>query len=112
MASTAAIVFRGFGLSSAKRSILMLVLVWIVNIAWLGLNYFWRIASINVLLAILVLSLVYAIMALVAYIYWGMRDVQERHGNYANLLVGAIVAITLFYFNFDLLQIVLDVVEK
>ena len=108
----AASVFKGFGLSSAKRSIAMLVFVWIVNIAWLGFNYFWRIASIEVLVVILILSLIYAVLALAAYIYWGIRDVQEQEGSYANLLVGVIVAITLFYFNFDLLQIVLDVVEK
>jgi hypothetical protein len=112
MASTAASVFKGFGLSSAKRSIVMLVLVWILNIAWLGLNYFWRIASIDVLLAILILSLIYAVIALVAYIYWGIRDAQAQEGSYANLMVGVIVAFTLLYFNIDLLHIVLDVVEK
>ncbi len=90
----------------------MLVLVWILNIAWLGFNYFWRIASLEVLLAILILTLSYAVLALIAYIYWGVRDVQERDSSYANLLVGVIVAITLLYFNVNLLQIVLNVVER
>lgn len=87
----------------------MLVLVWILNVAWLGLNYFWRVASVNVLLAILILFLAYAVAALVAYIYWGVRDVREKEAPYANLMVGVIIVLTLLYFNFELLQIVLRV---
>lgn len=111
MASAPASVFRSIGLGSTKRSILMLVLVWVVNIAWLGLNYFWRIASVDVLLAILIFFLCYAVAALVAYIYWGVRDVRENEAPYANLLVGVIVVVTLLYFNFELLQIVIRALE-
>lgn len=111
MASAAANIFKRIGLGSTKRSILMLVLVWVVNIAWLGLNYFWRIASVDVLLAILIFFLCYAVAALVAYIYWGVRDVRENEAPYANLLVGVIVVVTLLYFNFELLQIVIRALE-
>ncbi|GAB3198837.1 CHASE2 domain-containing sensor protein [Pontibacter aydingkolensis] len=112
MASAPASVFRSIGLGSTKQSMLMLVLVWILNVAWLGLNYFWRIASVNVLLAILILFLAYAVAALAAYIYWGVRDVKEQETPYANLMVGVIVAITLLYFNFELLQIVLNALQR
>ncbi|MEJ8800963.1 hypothetical protein [Pontibacter sp. H249] len=111
MASAPASVFRSIGLGSAKRSMLMLVLMWALNIAWLGINYFWRLASVEVLLAILILFLAYAVAALIAYIYWGVRDVREKEEPYANLMVGVIVVITLLYFNFELLQIVLRALE-
>ncbi|MBC5992954.1 hypothetical protein [Pontibacter cellulosilyticus] len=112
MASAPASVFKTIGLGSGKRSMLMLVLVWILNVAWLGLNYFWRLASVDVLLAVLILSLAYAVAALIAYIYWGVRDVREKEAPYANLMVGIIVALTLLYFNFELLQIVLRALDK
>ena len=111
MASAPASVFRSIGLGSTKRSMLMLVLVWIINVAWLGINYFWRFASVDVLLAILMLFLTYAVAALIAYIYWGVRDVREKEAPYANLMVGVIIVITLLYFNFELLQIVLRALE-
>ena len=111
MASAPASVFRSIGLGSTKRSMLMLVLVWIINVAWLGINYFWRFASVDVLLAILMLFLAYAVAALIAYIYWGVRDVREKEAPYANLMVGVIIVITLLYFNFELLQIVLRALE-
>lgn len=111
MASAPAAVFKSIGLGSTKRSMLMLVLVWVLNVAWLGLNYFWRFASVNVLLAILILFLAYAVAALFAYIYWGVRDVREKETPYANLMVGVIIVLTLLYFNVELLQIVLKALE-
>ena len=86
----------------------MMVASWALNLLWLGINYFWRFASVEVLLAIPILLLLYALLALVAYIYWGIREVQERDAPYANVLVGVIVAVTLLYFNFNLLQFVLS----
>ncbi|PRY16228.1 hypothetical protein CLV24_10172 [Pontibacter ummariensis] len=86
----------------------MLVLAWLLNLLWLCLNYFWRFASIEVLLAIPILLLLYALLALVAYTYWGVREVRENDAPYANVMVGVIVAVTLLYFNFNLLQFVLD----
>lgn len=85
----------------------MMVASWALNLLWLGINYFWRFASVEVLLAIPILLLLYALLALVAYTYWGIREVQERDAPYANVLVGVIVAVTLLYFNFNLLQFVL-----
>ncbi|MCJ8167543.1 hypothetical protein MKJ04_22060 [Pontibacter sp. E15-1] len=109
--STAARFFKGIGASSANRSIVLMVLTWLLNVLWLGLNYFWRFASVEVLLAIPVLLLVYALLALLAYTYWGVRDVQEKDAPYANVMVGVIVAVTLLYFNFNLLQFVLGVIQ-
>ncbi|WP_092102255.1 hypothetical protein [Pontibacter chinhatensis] len=103
--------FRSIGLVSGKRSMLMLVVSWTLNLFWLGLNYFWRLVSVEVLLAIPVLLLLYALLALVAYVYWGVRQVQEEEAPYANVMVGAIVAVTLLYFNFNLLQYVLQALE-
>jgi len=108
MADTvAARFFRRMGLSSTSRSILMMVLSWLLNVLWLGLNYFWRFVSVKVLLAIPVLLLLYALLALLAYTYWGVREVLEKDAAYANVMVGVIVACTLLYFNFNLLQFVL-----
>ncbi|GAA4433461.1 hypothetical protein GCM10023188_22970 [Pontibacter saemangeumensis] len=112
MADTAtARFFRGIGVGSANRSILMMVVSWFLNVLWLGLNYFWRFASVEVLLAIPVLLLLYALLALVAYTYWGVREVQEKDAPYANVMVGVIVAVTLLYFNYNLLQFVLGVLN-
>ncbi|AKD03182.1 hypothetical protein POKO110462_04650 [Pontibacter korlensis] len=109
--TAAAKFFRGIGLISDKRSILMLVVSWTLNLFWLGLNYFWRFASVEVLLAIPILLLLYALLALVGYVYWGVREVQEEEAPYANVMVGVIVAVTLLYFNFNLLQFVLQAIQ-
>ena len=85
----------------------MMVVSWFLNVLWLALNYFWRFASVEVLLAVPVLLLLYALLALVAYTYWGVREVREKDAPYANVLVGVIVAVTLLYFNYNLLQFVL-----
>lgn len=90
----------------------MLVVVWTLNLFWLGLNYFWRFASVEVLLAVPVLLLLYALLALFGYVYWGMREVREREAPYANIMVGVIVALTLLYFNVNLLQFVLQAIER
>ncbi|MDX5483080.1 MAG: hypothetical protein LPK07_15485 [Hymenobacteraceae bacterium] len=112
MAKSSAAKFFGFiGLRSAKTSILALVLAWLLHVLWLGLNYFWSFASVQVLLAVPVLLLTYAVTALVAYIYWGVREVQEKDVPYANVMVGVIVAITLLYFNYTLLEFVLEAIE-
>lgn len=105
--TTTARFFRGIGVGSANRSILMMVVSWFLNVLWLGLNYFWRFASVEVLLAVPVLLLLYALLALVAYTYWGVREVREKDAPYANVMVGVIVAFTLLYFNYNLLQFVL-----
>lgn len=107
----AARIFKGLGLSSSKRSIGMLLLSWLLNIFWLGINYFWRFASVKVLVAVPVLLLIYAAMALVAYVYWGVRQVLEQNAPYANMMVGIIVAITLLYLNYNLLQYMLAAVQ-
>lgn len=109
--TAAAKFFTGIGLSSGKRSILMLVVAWALNLFWLGLNYFWRFSSVEVLLAIPILLLLYALIALISYIYWGVRQVQEQEAPYANVMVGVIVAVTLLYFNFNLLQFVLQAIR-
>ena len=98
------------GLGSPNRCIVMLVLVWLLNVLWLGLNYFWRFASVEVLLAVPVLLLLYGLVALLAYVYWGVKRVREEEAPYANVMVGVIVAITLLYFSFTLLQFVLEAV--
>ncbi|RIJ36802.1 hypothetical protein [Pontibacter oryzae] len=110
--TAAAKFFRGIGLSSGNRSILMLVIAWALNLFWLGLNYFWRFASVEVLVALPILLLAYALVALVSYIYWGVRKVREQDAPYANVMVGTIVAITLLYFNFNLLQFVLQAISR
>lgn len=102
-------VFRVLGLGSTRRSILMLVLVWILNVAWLGMNYFWSLAPASVLIAIPVLLLLYALAALVAYVYWGVKGVREQDEPYANVMVGVIVAVTLIYLNYTLLDALLAV---
>ncbi|MFD2516272.1 hypothetical protein ACFSRY_20540 [Pontibacter locisalis] len=107
MASATAQMLRNIGLRSSKRSILMLVVAWVLSLAWLGVNFFWRFASVEVLLIIPILSLSYAIASLFAFIYWGVRDIRERDSSLANLLVGVIVAVTLLYFNFSLFQFAL-----
>ncbi|GHA70009.1 hypothetical protein [Pontibacter akesuensis] len=99
------------GLGSGKRSILMLVVAWALDLFWLGLNYFWRFASVEVLLAIPILLLLYALIAVAGYLYWGVREVREQDAPYAGVMVGMIVAITLLYFNFNLLQFVLDAIQ-
>ncbi|TPE44790.1 hypothetical protein [Pontibacter mangrovi] len=110
--TAAARFFRSIGLPSGKRSLLMLVVAWALNLFWLGLNYFWRFSSVEVLLAIPVLLLLYALLALVSYVYWGVRQVREEDSPYANVMVGVIVAVTLLYFNFNLLQFVLQAIER
>ncbi|WP_439881351.1 hypothetical protein ACSX1A_19750 [Pontibacter sp. MBLB2868] len=107
MPSTTARFFRAIGLRSTKRSILMLVVTWTIGIAWLGFNFFWSIVPVQVFIAVPLLLLVYAVTALVAYAYWGVREVREKDTPYANIMIGVIVAITLLYFNYYLLQIVL-----
>ncbi|WP_114778273.1 hypothetical protein [Botryobacter ruber] len=98
------------GLGSPNRCLVMLVLVWLLNVLWLGLNYFWRFASVQVLLAVPILLLVYGLVALLAYVYWGVKRVREEDAPYANVMVGVIVAITLLYFSFTLLRFVLEAV--
>jgi hypothetical protein len=100
-------VFRLLGLGSTRRSIMMLVLAWILNVAWLGFNYFWRLVPESVLVAIPVLLFLYGLLALIAYIYWGMKGVREQDEPYANVMVGVIVAITLLYLNYTLLDALL-----
>ncbi|MCC9137677.1 hypothetical protein ACFSKU_09095 [Pontibacter silvestris] len=100
-------IFRTLGLSSAKRSISMLLFSWFLNVIWLAVNYFWHFASVEVLLAMPLLLLIYAAIALVAYIYWGVRQVREQGVPYAGVMVGVIVAVTLLYLNYNLLQYVL-----
>jgi hypothetical protein len=102
-------IFRAMGLGSTRRSILMLVLVWILNVAWLGMNYFWSLVPVSVLIAIPVLLLLYALVALVAYVYWGVKGVREQEEPYANVMVGVIVAITLIYLSYTLLDALLSV---
>ena len=112
MAETAtAKFFRGIGIGSTSRSILMMVIAWAMNVFWLGLNYFWRFASVEVLLAIPILLLLYALLALLGYTYWGVREVREQDAPYANVMVGVIVAVTLLYFNYNLLEFVLGVLN-
>lgn len=89
----------------------MMVVSWLLNVLWLGLNYFWHFASTTVLLAIPILLLLYALLALGAYTYWGVREVKEKDAPYANVMVGVIVAITLLYFNYNLLQFVLEAIN-
>lgn len=107
MPATTAKFFRAIGLRSTKRSILMLVVTWTMGIAWLGFNYIWSLVPVQVFIAVPLLLLAYAVTALVAYIYWGVREVREKDAPYANVMVGVIVAVTLLYFNYYLLQIVL-----
>ena len=97
------------GLSSTKRSLLMLVVAWVLNLAWLGVNYFWSLVPVSVLVAIPVVLLVYALLALGAYVYWGVKQVREQDEPYANLMVGVIVAITLLYLNYNFLEFILSV---
>ena len=99
------------GLSSAKRSLLMLVVAWALNLAWLGVNYFWSLVPVSVLVAIPVLLLLYALLALGAYIYWGLKQVREEEEPYANLMVGVIVAATLLYLNYNFLDFILSVTQ-
>ncbi len=95
------------GLSSNNRSIFVLLLVWLLHVVWLGINYFWRIASLQVLVGVQILLLAYATLAVGAYIYWGVKQVREQDAPYASVLVGVIVALTLLYLNINLLQYVL-----
>ncbi|MCP2042451.1 hypothetical protein [Pontibacter sp. HSC-36F09] len=96
--------FRVLGLGSTRRSILMLVVAWTLNVAWLGFNYFWSLVPKSVLIAIPVLMLLYGVLALVAYVYWGVKGVREQDEPYASVLVGVIVALTLLYLNYTLLD--------
>ena len=98
------------GLSSTNRSIFVLLLVWLLNVVWLGVNYFWRIASVQVLVGVQILLLLYGVAALVAYVYWGLRQVREQDAPYINVLIGVIVAVTLLYLNVNLLQYVLELI--
>lgn len=95
---------RLLGLGSTRRSILMLVVSWTLNVAWLGFNYFWQLVPYSVLVAIPVLLLLYSVMALLAYVYWGIKGVREQDEPYASVMVGVIVAITLLYLNYTLLD--------
>lgn len=87
----------------------MLVVAWVLNLAWLGVNYFWSLVPVSVLVAIPVVLLVYALLALGAYVYWGVKQVREQDEPYANLMVGVIVAITLLYLNYNFLEFILSV---
>ncbi|MDX5482788.1 MAG: hypothetical protein LPK07_13990 [Hymenobacteraceae bacterium] len=100
---------RALGLSSTKRSILMLVLAWVLNLLWLTINYFCSLVPIPVLIAIPVLLLIYALIALAAYVYWGVKRVREQDEPYANVMVGVIVAATLLYLNYNFLEFILSV---
>jgi nitrogen fixation-related uncharacterized protein len=106
--SRAASFFTYLGLSNTNRSILALVLTWILHALWLGLNYFWRLVSVEVLLAVPVLLLLFAVIALVAYLYWGIQKTKYEDAPYANIIVGFTIAVTLLYFNYSLLQLVLQ----
>jgi hypothetical protein len=100
--------FKSMGLSSSKRSILAMVVTWVINLFWLGVNYFWGLAGLSVLITVPVVLLLIAIIALAAYIYWGIRKVKEQDAPYANIMVGVIIAVTLLYFNFKFLQFILE----
>ena len=89
----------------------MLVVAWVLNLAWLGVNYFWSLVPVSVLVAIPVLLLLYALIALVAYIYWGVKQVREQDEPYSNLMVGVIVAISLLYLNYNFLEFILSVTQ-
>jgi hypothetical protein len=89
----------------------MLVVAWALNLAWLGVNYFWSLVPVSVLVAIPVLLLLYALLALGAYIYWGLKQVREEEEPYANLMVGVIVAATLLYLNYNFLDFILSVTQ-
>lgn len=104
--------FSAIGLSSSRRSILMLVVVWVLNLAWLGFNYFWQLVPVQVLVAVPGLLLLYALIALVAYTYWGIRQVKEEDAPYANVMVGVIIALTLLYLNYKFLQFVIQILDK
>jgi hypothetical protein len=101
--------FRALGLHSTQRSILMLVVSWTLNVAWIGFNYFWRLVPVSVLIAIPVLLLLYGLLALAAYVYWGIKGVREQEEPYASVLVGVIVAITLLYLNYTLLDALISI---
>lgn len=103
--------FRVLGLGSTRRSILMLVVSWTLNVAWLGINYFWSLVPESVLIAIPVLLLLYGVLALVAYVYWGVKGVREQDEPYASVLVGTIVAITLLYLNYTLLDALISLIR-
>ncbi|MBD1398240.1 hypothetical protein H9Q13_13805 [Pontibacter sp. JH31] len=102
---------RALGLVSTKRSILMLVLTWVLNLAWLTVNYFWNLVPIPVLIAIPVLLLIYALIALAAYVYWGVKGVREQDEPYANVMVGVIVAASLLYLNYNFFEFILSVIK-
>jgi hypothetical protein len=110
-AGKASAFFNAIGLGSTRSSILMLVVAWMLHVVWLGINYFWNLVPVEVLLAVPVLLLLYAGIALGAYIYWGLKQVREQDAPFANVLVGVIVGGTLLYLNYTLLQFVLSVVQ-
>ncbi len=104
--------FSAIGLGSSRRSMLMLLVAWVLNLAWLGLNYFWQLVPVQVLVAAPGLLLLYALIALVAYTYWGVRQVKEEEAPYATLMVGIIIALTLLYLNYRFLQFIMQLLEK
>lgn len=87
----------------------MLVWAWVLNVAWLGFNYFWSLVPMSVLVAIPVLLFAFGLLALAAYIYWGVKGIREQDEPYANLMVGMIVAVTLLYLNYTLLDALLSI---
>ncbi len=87
----------------------MQVVVWVLNLAWFGLNYFRQLVPAAVLVAIPALLLLYAILALAAYVYWGLKEIREQDIPYANLFIGVIIAGTLLYLNYQFLQLALSV---
>jgi hypothetical protein len=89
----------------------MLVITWLLHVLWLGINYFWHLVPREVLLAVPVLLLLYAILAVMAYSYWGMKQVREQDAPVANVLVGVIIAGTLLYLHYTLLQYLLSVLN-
>ena len=87
----------------------MLMMSWTLNVAWLGFNYFWRLVPESALIAIPVLLLLYGLLALLAYVYWGIKDAREQDESYASVLVGVIMAVTLLYLNYTLLDALLSI---
>lgn len=104
-------IFSALGVGSTKQSILKMVIAWVLNLLWLTVNYFWNLVPVAVLIAIPVLLLLYALIALAAYVYWGLKQVREQDEPYANLMVGVIVAGTLLYLNYNFLEFMLSVIK-
>ncbi|WP_242926713.1 hypothetical protein [Pontibacter vulgaris] len=106
-----AAIFRKLSLSSAKKSMAAQLLVWVLNLAWFGFNYFWQLVPAFVLVAVPALLLMYAILALAAYIYWALKEIREQDAAYANLFIGVVIAGTLLFLNYKFLHLALSVYQ-